>query len=341
MPSCAERRLQRGELLGVRLRARMLVDARRRRPGRARRRSGRPRWPPPSAAASAARTRPDPRAQTPQRSATFSPVSPIDSSGNISSSRGFGKRQPSVVSHTVWSPRGNAVSGFAMTSGARLIDSTPPATNEVAVAGEHRVAGGRRPPESPDAQSRFTRHARDRLRQPGEQRGHPRDVAVVLARLVRAAEVHVVDRGAVDAGALDGRRDRDAARDRPAGRPTARRRSARSGVRTAERTTARATADDVSGRSRSATGSGNAPRASPRRSSSVTAFATLVSVVLRQLVHVHRRRSDRRRPRRCRGRTGARTRAPRRGCRARTGSPRGAPAETSRERRRRGRGARR
>src|SRR6266540_4164990 len=66
---------------------------------------------------------------TPQRSATFSPVSPIDSSRNFSSSRGFGKRHPSVVSQTFWSPRGNGLSGFASTSGARLIDSTPPATN--------------------------------------------------------------------------------------------------------------------------------------------------------------------------------------------------------------------
>jgi hypothetical protein len=55
-------------------------------------------------------------------------VSPIVSSGNSSSRRGFGKRQPSVVSYRTRSPRGNAVSGFAVTSGARDIDSTPPAT---------------------------------------------------------------------------------------------------------------------------------------------------------------------------------------------------------------------
>src|SRR5262249_57494296 len=63
-----------------------------------------------------------------QRSATFSPVSPIDSSGNIASSRGFGNRQPSVVSYMTRSPRGNALSGFAVVNGARDIDSTPPAT---------------------------------------------------------------------------------------------------------------------------------------------------------------------------------------------------------------------
>jgi hypothetical protein len=52
----------------------------------------------------------------------------MDSSGNISSILGLGKRQPSVVSHTVWLPRAKARSGFPMTSGARLMDSTPPAT---------------------------------------------------------------------------------------------------------------------------------------------------------------------------------------------------------------------
>ena len=90
-----------------------------------------------------------------QRSATFSPVSPIDSSGNISSIRGFGKRQPSVVSYATWLPRGNALSGFAIASGARLIDSTPPATNrspspaQTAWHAETTAA-------SPEAQSRLT-----------------------------------------------------------------------------------------------------------------------------------------------------------------------------------------
>jgi hypothetical protein len=93
--------------------------------------------------------------ETPYRSATFSPVSPIDSSGNFSASRGFGKRQPSVVSHTVWSPRGNARSGFAITSGARDIDSTPPATKRspspAATAWQAPTTA-----DSPEAQSRFT-----------------------------------------------------------------------------------------------------------------------------------------------------------------------------------------
>jgi hypothetical protein len=36
-------------------------------------------------------------------------------------------------------------------------------------------------------------HARDRLGQTGKEDGHPRDVSVVLSRLVRGAEVHVFD----------------------------------------------------------------------------------------------------------------------------------------------------
>ena len=39
--------------------------------------------------------------------------------------------------------------------------------------------------------------------QPGEQRGEARDVAVVLAGLVRTAEPHVLDLGSRDPGARD------------------------------------------------------------------------------------------------------------------------------------------
>ena len=80
---------------------------------------------------------------------------PIDSSGNISSMRGLGNRQPSVVSQIVWLPRGNARSGFAITSGARLIDSTPPATKRSpspAATAWHAPTTA----DSPDAQSRLT-----------------------------------------------------------------------------------------------------------------------------------------------------------------------------------------
>ena len=68
---------------------------------------------------------------------------------------GFGKRHPRVVSQTVWFPRWNACSGFAITSGARLIDSTPPATKRspspATTACEAETTA-----ERPDAQSRLT-----------------------------------------------------------------------------------------------------------------------------------------------------------------------------------------
>src|SRR6185369_3346848 len=65
-----------------------------------------------------------------------------------------GKRQPSVVSYIVRSPRGKARSGLPVTSGARLIDSTPPATNRSpspARTAWHAAVTA----ESPDAHSRF------------------------------------------------------------------------------------------------------------------------------------------------------------------------------------------
>jgi hypothetical protein len=51
------------------------------------------------------------------------------------------------------------------------------------------------------------RHARDLHWQPGDQCCHARDVPVVLAGLVGAAHVDLVDRGRVELVALDGRRD--------------------------------------------------------------------------------------------------------------------------------------
>jgi hypothetical protein len=49
----------------------------------------------------------------------------------------------------------------------------------------------------------------DRLGQAGEERGHARDVAVVFASLICAAEVDVVDRPSAYPGTLYGRSDRD------------------------------------------------------------------------------------------------------------------------------------
>ena len=94
-------------------------------------------WPskrPPSAAATARRWLSRAKAScssrvTPQRVATSSAVSPMDRGGCIAASAGLTNRQPRVVSTSGRSPRANAVSAFRVTSGARLIDSTPPATN--------------------------------------------------------------------------------------------------------------------------------------------------------------------------------------------------------------------
>ena len=65
--------------------------------------------------------------------------------------RGFGKRQPSVVSQVVPSP----YSGFAVTSGARDMDSTPPATKSSPSPARIACAAPTTA-ESPDAQRRLT-----------------------------------------------------------------------------------------------------------------------------------------------------------------------------------------
>jgi hypothetical protein len=64
---------------------------------------------------------------TPYFSATSSAVSPSETI-HRASNFGLTKRQPSTLSATSGTPRGNAVSGFSITNGARLIDSVPPAT---------------------------------------------------------------------------------------------------------------------------------------------------------------------------------------------------------------------
>ena len=105
-------------------------------------------------------------------------------------------------------PRANGASGFAVTSGARVIDSTPPATKR---SPSPAITAWQAPTtaESPDAQSRLTVTPATESGRPGEQRGEAGDVPVVLARLVRAAEPDVLDLGRGDAGALDRRRDGD------------------------------------------------------------------------------------------------------------------------------------
>ena len=65
---------------------------------------------------------------TVQRSATFSAVSPIEYGWCISARAGLVKRQPSVVSAISRLPRSKGASALSWTYGARVIDSTPPAT---------------------------------------------------------------------------------------------------------------------------------------------------------------------------------------------------------------------
>ena len=79
------------------------------------------------------------------------------------------------MSYSVRSPRGNALSGFAVTSGARDIDSTPPATKRSpspAITAWHAPTTA----ESPDAQSRLTVT-------PATESGRPASSAAMRATL--------------------------------------------------------------------------------------------------------------------------------------------------------------
>jgi hypothetical protein len=79
---------------------------------------------------------------------------------------------------------------------------------EISFAGGDRVAGGddRRQPGCAEA---VDGHARDRVRQPRQQRRHPGDVAIVLSGLVRGAKIDLLDVAAVDTGAIDGLADHE------------------------------------------------------------------------------------------------------------------------------------
>ena len=94
-----------------------------------------------------------------------------------------------------------------MTNGARDIDSTPPAiARSISPARMARAAAPTA--SSPEAQSRFSVTPGVDFRQPGEEKRHARDVAIVLARLVGAAEIDLVDVLADRGMALDERADR-------------------------------------------------------------------------------------------------------------------------------------
>ncbi len=103
-------------------------------------------------------------------------------------------------------PRSNAPSGLSITYGARLIDSTPPAMktspSPTAIAWAAELTAWR-----PEPQSRLTVRPATSTGRPGEEERHPRHVAVVLARLVGAAEDDVLDDRRVDPGPVDERPD--------------------------------------------------------------------------------------------------------------------------------------
>ena len=116
----------------------------------------------------------------------------------------------------------------AITSGARLIDSTPPATNR---SPSPAITAWQAPTtaDRPEAHSRLTVTPATDSGRPASSARHPRDVAVVLAGLVGAAEPDVLD-------LAGGRRPRarprprsPSPRGRPAAPPRARRRSGRPG----------------------------------------------------------------------------------------------------------------
>ena len=127
------------------------------------------------------------------------------------------------------SPAREARSGLSSTHGARLIDSTPPATHER----RRRRPRPRGSPGSTASSARAAqpvdRRARHARRQAGEQHRHPGDVAVVLARAVGVAEEHVVDprRGRAPGERSTQRARRRARRGRRGARRRARRRSGR------------------------------------------------------------------------------------------------------------------
>ena len=239
------------------------VDARRRR--RARRRSG-PRPPrPPSAAASEARTRPGPRARRPSARRRSRPSRPSTRAGTAPRVAGSGSASRASC-RMRRSPRVTPTSGFACTSGARLIDSTPPATKRspspAAIACDAATTA-----ESPDAHSRFTVTPATDSGRPGEQDRHARDVAVVLARLVGGAEIDVLDRPPGTPARSTASRDHASRRDRPAGRQPEHRRLAPD--RRADSGEDDGAAHDSTNSTR--TGCSYVPVSSARRSSSSTA----------------------------------------------------------------------
>ena len=198
-----------------------------RRPARSRRRR-RPRpTPGGERGGCAARTRPARRARCRRCSASFSADSPFEIVQSLRSA-GFVIRHPiDGVPHRLVADRGPRLRRTSPPrTGARLIDSTPPArmtsASPASIARDPWITAS-----TDEPQSRLTvdaGHARGEAR---EQRAEPRDVAVVFAGLVRVAEDHVVDAGRVDARCARRSSASRRRRGRRAGRPTGRRRRGR------------------------------------------------------------------------------------------------------------------
>ena len=117
------------------------------------------------------------------------------------------KRQPMVVSTSSAFPRGKPRSGFSITSGARDIDSTPPASTSSA-SPTRICARGLTIASRPEAHRRLTVA-------PGTSTGSPAMSDAIRATLrlsspawFGAAHVDLVDRRRVELVALHGRRDR-------------------------------------------------------------------------------------------------------------------------------------
>ena len=110
---------------------------------------------------------------------------------------GLTMRQPSVVECSVCGPAGKPFSGLSSDPrrAAHRLDAAD--EHEVGVAGLDRAAGLHRGVEARAAEA-VDGAAGDARRQAGEQHGHARDVAVVLAGAVGVAEDDVVDPGGVE-----------------------------------------------------------------------------------------------------------------------------------------------
>ena len=178
---------------------RLALAAGARSPARSRRRSGRPRWRPRRAAGCASAKASWSSRVTSSARPRSRPSRPSSTGGAASASAGLAKRQPRVVSTSSRLPRSKAVSALSIDVGRAGHRLHAAGHEHVAVADHDRV-GGRVDRLEAGAAQPVDGLAGDLDGEAGQQAGHARHVAVVLAGLVGAAEDHVVDAGGVDAG---------------------------------------------------------------------------------------------------------------------------------------------